>query len=496
MIPGLTIAIAVVVMALMLVLSPGRALGVIIASMLFWPEYLRIPLAVVQMSVPRAAALVLLARLIMTKPASGGNESPLMPGGGAAFRWTIVDGLVIAGWAWDVCANAMVGADEVQMIQMIGRILDTVLMYFTARLALRTLWDFRAAVLPIVATGVVVGGLGVSEAVMARSVYDPLYAFGGMPWFDKDAEFRYGFLRARGSASHSIYFGVAMALIVGLLWSMRGVAKSKWLVWIGILAAFLGSMSSLSSGPQIALVTLMLCGAFYYVKWAIKPAVAMLVFMCVTVELASNRHFFQLADYLALSSETAWYRGRLMEVAAERVGEYWIAGLGGVAPHHWGALIDSRLHVDVVNHFIIVALNGGLLSLGIFLAIQIMSIRSCARISKRTRVPAMRALAFGLACTLIMLMVASLSIGLFGPPLLITYMLMGAMSAVGAWEGSLATMSRKTGASVARMPVVGNGTLAAALAKSDERATVDERGSESGGTQDPVGRTGVPGSLA
>ncbi|MGE3109783.1 MAG: hypothetical protein AB7G11_15770 [Phycisphaerales bacterium] len=425
---GQTIAIGVLVVGLVLVLSPGRALGVIVAGMLLWPEYMRVPLGVVQMSIPRAAALALVARLVMTGSMRTVNGAALPP-----LRLHPADVIVVAAWAWDVVANVFMDADQVQLVQMVGRVLDTAVMYFAARLALRTLSDARAMVGPMVLTAIVMGGLGAIESMTSWSYYEAHYAIAGNPWFDKGLEYRYGFLRAKGSAAHSIYFGVAMALLVGWLWSMRGVAKSAWLVWVGIVAAFVGALSSLSSGPQVALVTLMICGVFYYMRWAVKPAVAALVFLCVVVELASNRHFFQLADYLALSSETAWYRGRLMEVAYERIGDYWLAGVGGRTPHAvWGMLIDTRQHVDVVNHYIIVALYGGLLSLAMYVAVQVMAIRECVKASKRTLIPAERKLAFGLACTLIMLMVASMSIGLFGPPLLLSYLLMGAMVAVGA----------------------------------------------------------------
>ncbi len=459
---GETVAIAVVVIGLVLSLSPGRAVGVIIASMLLWPEYLRMPLGVVQMSIPRAAALALVLRLGLTGAAQG---KPL--------RWNVIDVVVIVAWAWDVVANLMMQADQTQMIQMTGRVLDTVLMYFAARLALRSPGEWRAAVGPVVLTAIVMGTLGTIESVTSWSAYAKHYAVGGNPWFDKGAEYRYGFLRARGSAAHSIYFGVAMAMLVGLLWSMRGIAKSKGLVWVGIGAAFLGTLSSLSSGPQIAVVTLMLCGAFYYARWAIKPAVAGLVFACVVVELGSNRHFFQLADYLALSSETAWYRGRLMEVAFERVGDYAIAGVGGRTPHAtWGMLIDTRQHVDVVNHFIIVALYGGLASLFMFLTIQISAIRGCARVSAWTKQPQIRALAFGLACSLLMLMVASLSIGLFGPPLLMTYLLMGSMVSVGGWERE----ARHKPAGVSNLRPRGNGVTGRG-STGGQRGTGGKRGS-------------------
>lgn len=414
-----TIVVSLITVAAALTVKPGRAVGVIVLSMLLWPEYLRVPMGIVQMSAPRAGALALVCRLLVT-------------GGPGGFRWTVVDTLVCAGWAWDLTANLVMGAGEAQLISMVGRALDTVVVYFAARLALRGPGDVRLLAGPLALAAIAMGAAGALEAATGRSLYEGLYAYGGNPWFDKDAEYRFGFLRAKGSTSHAIYFGVAMALLVGLLWSLRAVAKSRTLVWLGCGAALVGALSSLSSGPQIALAVLFICASFTLAPWAIRPALGGLVVLCAMVETLSHRHFYQLIDYLALSSETAWYRARLIEVAVSRLPEYWLAGVGDRWPHHWGALIDTRLHVDVVNHYIIVALYGGLPSLACYVAVQAITLAGCARAASRAADTGTRRLAFGLCCTLIALMVASMSIGLFGPPLLLSSLVIGAMSSLTA----------------------------------------------------------------
>jgi len=215
--------------------------------------------------------------------------------------------------------------------------------------------------------------------------------------------------------------------VTGMIYAMRGVARRTWL-WLGaVLLGVLGAISSLSSGPQLGLAILCITSVFYFMKPMIKPAIVGLVLLCVLVEMASNRHFYQLIDYLALNSETAWYRGRLLEVAVSHLPDYWLFGVGDKWPHHWGLEIDTRLHVDVVNHFILVALNGGVPSLLCFVGTIIGAMRAASRIPARSCSPALKQMGFGLVCVTIGLAGASMSVGLFGPPLLLTYMLLGLM---------------------------------------------------------------------
>jgi hypothetical protein len=418
----ITVALALAAVVAVLLLRPGRALGVIIASMLIWPEYLRIPVGLAQMSVPRMAALALIARM-------------LVRGGPTQVRWNWIDAVIALGWVWDLVANQVEGADLTQTTYMIGRVFDTVCMYFAARLSLRGEQDYADLYVPAAVAGVALGILGAIEATTSTSFYERLYAYGGPAWFDKEAEYRYGFLRARASTGHSIYFGMAMTAVTGMVYAMRGWTRWRSVWALAFAASLLGVLSSLSSGPQLALVVLIITSCFMYAKRLIRPALVGLLVLCAFVELASNRHFYQLIDYLALNSETAWYRGRLLEVAVSHLSEYWAFGVGSQWPHHWGAEIDTRLHVDVVNHYVLVVLYGGLPSLVCYVGAIAGSVRAAAMVASNGPSPATQRLGFGLACTLIAIAVASMSVGLFGPPLLLTYILMGSMVALPAAVG-------------------------------------------------------------
>lgn len=429
----ITIVLAIVAVSLSWLVRPGLALGLVFFWMMAWPEYLRIPMGLAQMSVPRLAALAVITRAMLIP-----RSIPL--------RVSWVDACVAAGWVWDLTANMLSNADATTMTFMTGRVFDTVCMYFAARVTIRVPVDIAGIYVPLVWTTLLMGLVGCYEATSGAFLYQRLYDLGAQAWFLKDNEFRYGFLRARGSTGHAIYFGLAMTILTGLLYSMRGFVRSKWLWLLGVAAGLAGALSSLSSGPQIAVVVLWGASMFYYARRLIKPCFWMFVGLCVLVEFVSNRHFFSLVDYLALSSETAWYRTRLIEVAAAHWSEYWLTGVGGHPVHHWGAEIDGRLHADIVNQFIIVALFGGLLSLTLYTAAFLGAGRAAASVLVSETTIDIRMFGFGIVCTLIAVGVSGMAVGLFGPPLLLTYILLGTSislrSRAMAWpDQALATSS-------------------------------------------------------
>lgn len=401
--------------------KPGTAMGLIIACMMIWPEYLRIPMGLAQMSAPRLMALVLLVRLLML-------------GRGMSLKKSSVDVLVIVGWLWTIFATVVVSPDSAQVTTMIGRGFDTVLMYFVARLALMTIDDVKNILIPIAITALYMCAMGVLEAMMLYSPYSSFQAHRGWTWIAKEAELRLGFLRAVVSTSVSIYFGMAMMLITGMLWSMRGYGKPLIVNPGSIIAAFIGALTSLSSGPWSACALLIIFSAFVKRTALIKP---MLIFVSITiifVEIASNRHFYHLIGYLALDGSTAWYRARLLEVAFSQWREFWLLGVGDNWPHHWGAILDGRKHIDVVNHFIILALYGGFPGMIMYIASHVIAVRAAVRAWRLHRDDQIRQMIFGFAATLVALDLASYSVGLFGPVLLLSYILLGFIVSVsGGW---------------------------------------------------------------
>jgi len=398
----------------------GTALGILIVSMLIWPEFLRVPLGIVQMSVPRLVAILLLIKFV-----SQGRHRRI--------NYGVADTLVISIWIWTVIATIFADAEFYQVSQMIGRGLDTALMYFVARMAVLNPNDIKKMYWGLGLTALVMCAAGVIEAVTWHSPYH-IFNNGNSRIYGFE-EVRYGFLRAQGSTLVSIYFGMAMMLITSFIWSARGYISASFVTKAVILSAVLATLSSMSSGPWIALFTLIAMNWYYQKISFIKPTLYALLFMSIMMELLSNRHFYNLIDYIALNSSTAWYRTRLIEVAVSRLEDFWIVGVGSDWPHHWAALLDGRLHIDVVNNFIIIALYGGLPALFMYITVHMIAIKKTIRSFRAEKNIPRRKLLFGLAAALIALDLSSMSVGLYGPALLLSYILLGLLVSVAtAWH--------------------------------------------------------------
>ena len=274
---------------------------------------------------------------------------------------------------------------------------------------------------------------GSYEAVTWTSPYQ-VYTLGNLRIYDYQ-EVRYGLLRAQASTLTSIYFGMAMMLVSGLIWSIRGYVNSRFAFRIFLVAALVAVLSSLSSGPWIAIATLIGINLFFTRLNLIKPALGLLLLLIVFLEIASNRHFYNLIDHLALDSETAWYRTRLLEIAVSQWRDYWIIGVGSNWPNYWAQLLDGRRYIDVVNNFIIIALFGGLPALFMYLSFHVIAIRRSIAAFQADDDIARRKLLFGLAATLLTLDFSSMSVGLFGPALALSFILVGMMISVAtAWR--------------------------------------------------------------
>jgi hypothetical protein len=112
-------------------------------------------------------------------------------------------------------------------------------------------------------------------------------------------------------------------------------------------------------------------------------------------------------------------------VAFNQWQEYWLFGTGGVTPNHWGPMIDGRWYVDLVNHFVILALYGGFINFILYIASHILAVKAAVKTWRCSPDSRHRIMVFGFAATLIALDTTSMSVGIFGPPMLLSYILLG-----------------------------------------------------------------------
>jgi hypothetical protein len=397
--------------------ASGAAVGILVASMLVWPEYLRIPMGLFEASAPRLIALMLIGRA-------------LVRGKHRELRSCRADKIVLAIWGWTILAAIIAGAMSSHVTSLIGRGFDTVLMYFVVRFYITSAENLKELMRWLSYVAIIMGILGIVETTSSWSPYGGMVAFRTWSWFPIEDQFRSGFMRAKGSTEIHIYFGIAMMLVTGILWSINKGFPFRRIGRWAILLGVLGTLSSMSSGPWLGCM-LMFVFALYRTKtiWILR-SIYLLVAIGLFLEVASNRHFYNLIDYVTLDPHTAWYRARLLEVAASHLSEFWLVGVGSQWPHHWAETLDGRNHVDIVNHFLLVALYGGLPALFMYIASHCIAISYVIDFWKSNADIPLRLVAFNLACVLIALDFSSMSVSLFGPPQILAHILLALIVAV------------------------------------------------------------------
>jgi len=154
--------------------------------------------------------------------------------------------------------------------------------------------------------------------------------------------------------------------------------------------------------------------------------VAAAVVMCLTVEVASNRHFYDVLGRFTFNPGTAWYRSRLFEMAFFEGGMsgHWLAGYGQADPG-WGPKIDYRDFTDIVNHYVLVLVRYGLIGLVPFIVLLVAVLKRLID-SFRMRISQEETwIAWCVLASLFGLLGGLFSVSLFGQPIVVFYMIMG-----------------------------------------------------------------------
>jgi hypothetical protein len=423
-----TLLVAAIAVGIVLVVRPGVGLGVLIAVTLLWPEYVRVPMGVVQMSAPRFVAMALVIRHL-------GRWSQL--------KAHPADWLVLAAYFLSVVAVLAEGANTRLVNSTIGRFLDTALIYAAARLCIATYEDVKGLKWPLVLTAVGVGSLACIESVTKGFVFERYYfgvgnadvsigeGRGGV------GQTRWGMMRAQVSTAHPIYFGVACTILLGFSLAMRRFLSPA--LWWSLLSLAVGAVFfCLSSGPWTAAFLLVALLPFARWSWLVKPALGALVLLCIALELATERHCYYLICYIGLSGDTAWYRVRLLEVAFLYLPDYWLFGYGDRSWEHWGLKIDGRFFIDCVNNYIYLAAMYGIFTMLAYLGAKVAVVMAIVRDWKRMD-RERRWTVFALTATVLAVSIAENSVSIFGPALIMNAMLLGVTASAARWALAVPT---------------------------------------------------------
>lgn len=283
----------------------------------------------------------------------------------SSIRFNWVDGLVFGFIFW--ISLAIFANHGLTRIEFVGlQIVEMLGGYIVARVFVRTLADYEyfwkvfgicmICTLPFAVIELV------TDQVLLIKMVEPFFtAFQDVSiYYTHDR--RFGFDRVQGNFEHPILFGVFWSLGFATLLAIHKRPFFK-LMFGGGAAVMVGL--SISSGAYLALIfqlALMFWGKVTKNSW--KALLILFILLYLVVEVASNRPaLVAISTRLAFRKESAYWRIHIWNYGSQNV---WDNPIFGIGLNDWVRPVWLASTVD--NHWLLVAMQGGLPAITLLLS--------------------------------------------------------------------------------------------------------------------------------
>jgi len=248
-------------------------------------------------------------------------------------------------------------------INRLGFAYNSIGLYFFCRFALRDDTDIERVIKTLCILIIPLTFFMIIESATGQNL---LSTFGGGREF---SAVRGGAVRASGPFSHAILagtFGATMMPIFIGFWQKR--TDSRMLGIAGFVAATIITISSRSAGAIGAYMVGVVGLTMWFFRGYMRIVLWGLFFSIVSLHLMMKAPVWFLMDRVAeLSGGGGWHRSQLIDSAIRHFDEWWL--MGTTYTRHWlpNALPIEPNMVDITNQYIRVGVDGGMITLTLFI---------------------------------------------------------------------------------------------------------------------------------
>jgi O-antigen ligase len=242
-----------------------------------------------------------------------------------------------------------------------------------------------AYAIPLIA----LSGVAVAETVLHWHVYKNPVDMWGINFFSRYMA-RSGFLRAYGSVFGPITFGLFLVVGLALMAAVVTTAKRRLLPAVAFCALGVGLITTFSRGPWVGAALAIVAFAMTtgkpmgnLVRLAMIGCVA---FPIIAVSPIGDELINMLPFVGEVDSGTIDYRQRLFEVAWPYAMTHpWFGSEGYLTAPEMQSLVQGQGIIDIVNSYLQVALDKGLVGLALFVGVSGFSLFSVYRAISKAR---------------------------------------------------------------------------------------------------------------
>ncbi len=276
---------------------------------------------------------------------------PLFPGGlntldKAFCLWAFVRGI----------AFILLFKETAAVVSQVGLWLDAFGVYFIFRHLLQNKEDILRATKVFAFVAAVLAVCMSYEFLTRVNVFSYIGGVAIVPWI------RNGNVRAQGVFGNSITAGSFGAALLPLFFWLWKSGKAKMWGVIGLVAATLVALTSVSSTPITGYLAGILALCLWPVRKQMRPIRWGILFGVLGLALVMKAPIWFLITRINIAGGQSWDRAHLIDETVHHFSSWWLLGTSESAS--WGDFTW-----DQCNQFVNEALQGGLITLVLFIVI-------------------------------------------------------------------------------------------------------------------------------
>jgi hypothetical protein len=284
-----------------------------------------------------------------------------------SIRWCLLDTLVFCWMAASVGLGSLSHPGWEAFITQGGVTFDWLTSYIVTRSLIKDRNDLLLQIRFLAVMIIPLAAAMIAETATGRNVFAVL---GGVSEIDV---IRDGAVRAQGAFQHPILAGTfgatLLPLMIGLI-RMRN-RSLRWSGVVGSISAALIVWTAASSGPFLAAWGCIAALCIWRLRHSLRLVQVGLLVIVLMFQAGMDRPVWWMFDTVgSFTGGSGWHRSYIIDAAIGHWDEWWLIGTPRTA--HWGGYPPAPgnpNNIDITNEYIAQALNGGALTLCLFLAI-------------------------------------------------------------------------------------------------------------------------------
>lgn len=251
--------------------------------------------------------------------------------------------------------------------------IDVFLPYFVISRSLKNLGDFRHALLAFVIAAMLLAVVGIFEAARHWLLYQALTGALGLDWGYSAYLPRSGIIRALATAGHPIALGYVIAVAIGFFLYLQGIIKDKTSRRLGLALLLGGLVAPLSRGPWVGALALIVIfiatGPSAMRRLTTFGVAGSLALPLLSILPGGNKIIDFLPFIGTIEKENIDYRDKLIDntlIVIDR--NPWFGSVDFAQTPEMQAMIQGQGIIDVVNTYLLTALQSGYVGMGLFVA--------------------------------------------------------------------------------------------------------------------------------